>query len=128
MNRRQHRGDRSRPGGGEAKRPGASEPKRLGALVNQLLARRGYAQVLANEGLQAAVVAELDAVVGQGVRAGLVKRGVLHIHAADSVTLQELTFRKRAILRRLQHEFPTSGIRDLRFHVSASAGPSPGSG
>lgn len=95
--------------------------RRIGSLVDQLMARRGYAQVFAAEGLQASLEAEVGKALATAVRVGNVKQGTLHIYAADSVTLQELTFSKRAIIRRIEADHPDSGIRDLRFHVSTSA-------
>jgi len=46
-----------------------------------------------------------------------VRGGVLQIFASDSVTLQELTFRKRAILKRIQADLPDNKINDLRFRI-----------
>ena len=93
----------------------------IGSLVNQLMARKGYAQVFAAEGLQAAVESEVGQGIAGSVKVGNVKRGVLHIYASDSVTMQELTFRSRAILKRIQVDQPDGGVKELRFHVSASA-------
>jgi hypothetical protein len=99
--------------------PGA--PKRIGSLISQLLSRRGYAQIMAGEELQAILAAEVGEQLAGSVRVGNVKRGVLHIYLADSVTHQELTFRKRSILRRIESDLPAAAIRDIRFHVSAAA-------
>jgi len=95
--------------------------KRIGALVSQLMARRGYAQVFAAEGLQAIIQAEVGPAIAGSLRVGNVKRGVLHIYVVDSVTMQELTFRQRALLKRIQAEHSEVAITDLRFHISASA-------
>jgi len=96
-------------------------PKRIGALVGQLMARRGYAQVFAAEGLQAIIHAEVGPAIAGALRVGNVRRGVLHIYVVDSVTMQELTFRQRALLKRIQAEHSDVVITDLRFHISASA-------
>jgi hypothetical protein len=101
-------------------KPAASGPRPLGSLVNQLLSRRGYAQVMAGQELQAVLEAEVGQQLAGSVRVGNLKRGILHIYIADSVTHQELQFRKRALLNRFQQAQPSSGITDLRFHVSAS--------
>ena len=103
------------------KQAAAGGPKRIGSLVSQLLSRRGYAQVLIGEELQTLLAAEVGGDLAGSVRAGNVKRGVLHVYLADSVTHQELAFRKRAILKRLQSALPSGGIRDIRFHISAAA-------
>jgi len=99
----------------------AGAPKRIGSLISQLMARRGYAQVFAAEGLQAALESEVGPVIATAVKVGNIKRGVLSIYVTDSVTMQELTFRKRSLLGKLQEAQPDRVINDLRFHVSATA-------
>ncbi len=101
-------------------KPVPGGPRPLGALVSQLLSRRGYAQVMAGEELQTVLEAEVGQQLAGSVRVGNLKRGILHIYLTDSVTHQELTFRKRALLSRFQAALPTSGITEIRFHVSAS--------
>ncbi len=96
-------------------------PKRIGSLISQLMARRGYAQVFAAEGLQAALESEVGPVIATAVKVGNIKRGVLNIYVTDSVTMQELTFRKRSLLKKLQEAQPDRVITDLRFHISATA-------
>lgn len=92
-------------------------PQRIGSIVNQLLARRGYAQVFAADALQSVVEAEVGTSLAGSVRVGKVRGGVLQIFAADSVTLQELTFRKRALLKRIQADLPENKINELRFRI-----------
>ena len=91
----------------------------IGSWVNQLLARRGYAQVNANEAMTLIV----SNVVGDGLREefqlGNLKSGKLQIYASDSVILQELNFRKRVILAAIQKSFPDSKVSDLRFRIQA---------
>lgn len=98
------------------------EAKMIGALVERLMARRGYAQVFAIEGLQGSVVSAIGPALARSVTVGNLKGGVLQIHASDSVTLQELTFAKRAILNRIQQDHPQSKVRDLRFQVTSAVG------
>ncbi len=85
------------------------------------MARRGYAQVFAAEGLQAALETEVGPVIATAVKVGNIKRGVLNIYVTDSVTMQELAFRKRSLLKTLQAAQPDRVITDLRFHISATA-------
>jgi len=92
-------------------------PQRIGSLLSQLMSRRGYAQVFASDALQAALESEVGPALAPSVRAGKVRAGVLQIFAGDSVTLQELSFRKRAILKRLQQDLPNNKINDIRFRV-----------
>ncbi|MCD0463102.1 DUF721 domain-containing protein [Roseiconus lacunae] len=81
------------------------------------MSRRGYAQAAANDQFLG-VIAEL---VGPGianeVTVGKLNRGVLKVFASDSVTIQELTFQKRAILRRIQSSLPDAKVNDIRFAV-----------
>jgi len=102
--------------------PGAvGDAKLLGSLVDRLMARRGYAQSFASDGLQASLAAAVGPNLAGSVGIGNLKRGILHVHATNSVALQELTFAKRAVLQRLQQDHPDSGIRELKFHVTPSA-------
>jgi predicted nucleic acid-binding Zn ribbon protein len=95
-------------------------PKKIGSLLSQLISRRGYAQVFASEALQKVVEAEVGSALAASVRVGKVKAGVLQVFASDSVTLQELTFRKRAILKRIQADLPENKVNDLRFRIQNS--------
>ncbi len=94
--------------------------RRLGSIVNQLMARRGYAQVHANEAMMKVLVAEVGQEIGNDCSVGKLRAGVLQVFVVDSVTLQELNFRKRGILKRLQKEMPGDGITDIRFRIQTS--------
>ncbi len=96
---------------------GPSGPRRIGAVVNQLLARRGYAQVNAVIELQSHFNAAVPAAISQGARPGHLKNGVLEIIVADSSTMQELVFMRRTVLKHLQEKLPQSGIKDLKFKL-----------
>lgn len=94
--------------------------RKIGSLVGQLLSRRGYAQVLAGEEFQRAIEVAIGPQAAATVRVGNLRRGVLDLYAADSVTLQELTFQKRSILRQIQQDLPHTKVTDLRFRIQAS--------
>jgi hypothetical protein len=83
------------------------------------MARRGYAQLAANEALQQAVAEVMGSQLATAFRVGNLRKGVLQIYATDSVTLQEMNFRKRAILKHLQQTFPDSKVIELRFRVQS---------
>jgi hypothetical protein len=91
--------------------------RRIGSIVGQLISRRGYAQVSANEAIHQLMVMEVGADIGAGLQVGNLRQGVLHVYASDSVTLQELNFRKRGILKRIQRDLPDNKIKDLRFRI-----------
>lgn len=83
------------------------------------MSRRGYAQVAVNDELQAVIVSAVGSEVANSLQVGNLKRGVLQVYASDSVTLQELNFQKRQILKKIQKEMPQSGVTDLRFRIQA---------
>jgi len=93
--------------------------RRIGSLVSQLMSRRGYAQVLASDAIHQAVASVLDPHLKAAFQVGNLRGGVLHIYATDSVSLQELNFRKRAMLKHLQQTLPESQVTDLRFRIQS---------
>jgi len=93
--------------------------RRIGALVSQLMSRRGYAQVLASDAIHQAIASVLDPHLKAAFQVGNLRSGVLHIYATDSVSLQELNFRKRAMLKHLQQTLPETQVTDLRFRIQS---------
>lgn len=94
-------------------------PQRIAEVVSSLLARRGYAQVKSTAECSAAWQHAAGKELGQHSRAGSVKRGVLEVTVRNSAVLQELTFRKKQLLKRLTELAPERKIRELRFRVGA---------
>ncbi len=97
-----------------------SRVRKISSLVNQLMSRRGYAQSTVTEELQSAIVRAVGSELGTSVQVGNLRQGVLQVYASDSVTLQELNFQKRLILRTIQKELPQSKVTDLRFRLQSS--------
>lgn len=93
--------------------------RRIGSIVNQLMSRRGYAQVSANEEIARVIGLATGDQLKSAFRVGNLKNGVLQVYASDSVTLQELNFQKRSILKRLSSELPDNKVTDLRFRIQA---------
>jgi hypothetical protein len=93
--------------------------RKIGSLVSQLMSRRGYAQAFANEDLHRAIAVAIGDQLGSSFQIGNLRQGVLQIYAADSVTLQELNFQKRAILKGLQRDLPDNKVTDLRFRIQS---------
>lgn len=93
--------------------------QKIGSLVSQLMSRRGYAQVTASNELHDAITSSVGAQLSSSVHVGNLRAGVLHVFASDSVTLQELNFQKRTILRKIQKDLPQSGVNDLRFRIQS---------
>jgi predicted nucleic acid-binding Zn ribbon protein len=92
-------------------------PKKLGNVLAQLVNRRGYAQIRAageREEAWEAVAGEQLAKVSQ---MSSLRRGVFEVVIGNSLMMQELTFRKKELLRALQQILPDAGIKQLKFKV-----------
>ncbi len=50
-------------------------------------------------------------------RCGQMRRGVLEVAVASSILMQEITFRKAALLKELTRLLPDAQIKDLRLRV-----------
>lgn len=93
--------------------------QKISSLVNQLMSRRGYAQLTVGDEFLSTITKAVGEQLGSAISIGNVKKGVLHVYAADSVTLQELNFQKRTILRRIEKDLPQTKVTDLRFRIQA---------
>lgn len=98
--------------------PTRLQAQSIKALVNRLVSERGYAAVQGGQAVREA----WDRVVGKEIagqtKPGNLRAGVLHVHVADSLTLQELHFRKKQILQKLQASHKELRISDLKFKLS----------
>jgi predicted nucleic acid-binding Zn ribbon protein len=103
----------------EQRRHYARKPKKLSDIVAQLIAARGYGRIQADASFAAAWKAAVGPALAKYTQAGRLRRGVLEITAANSMTVQELTFQKQDVLARLQAEVPDAKIRDLRLRVGS---------
>jgi predicted nucleic acid-binding Zn ribbon protein len=92
-------------------------PERIGQVLTELFARRGYARVRAESALAEAWREAAGEVLAEQTRPGLARRGILAVQVANSVMLQELSFRKHEILDRLARLAPQEKIVDLRCRV-----------
>ena len=92
-------------------------PVRIADVMSRLLARKGYAQL--QQGLQweEAWTEAAGAALSKNSRVGKTNRGILEIIARNSAVLQELTFQKRRLLKKLQAAAGENNLRDLRFRV-----------
>lgn len=90
--------------------------RKIGNLVGQLISRRGYASVMSDSELRGSIQTAVGASLEESFRVGNLRAGVLHLLIADSVSLQEFNFRKRAILKQLQRDVPDR-VKDLRFRI-----------
>ena len=97
-------------------RPG---PKKMADVLSSLLASRGYAQQQDTQRRQEVWRDVAGAKFAKQSCAGNIRRGVLEVIVSNSAVLQELTFQKKKLVRRLSEVAPEQQIRDLRFRVGA---------
>jgi predicted nucleic acid-binding Zn ribbon protein len=95
-------------------RPG---PRKISDILSRLMARRGYAQTMNAAGCAEAWQQAVGRELAQDSRAGNVRRGVLQVVARNSVIVQELSFQKRQLIRKLAKLVPDQKIRDLTIRV-----------
>jgi len=91
-------------------------PVPIGDILAQLMARRGYARVRSGADTESAW-REAAGQLAPFTRAGQVRGGKLEVTVANSTVMQELTFRKVALIAALKKLLPDEGIEDLRFRV-----------
>ncbi|TWU56896.1 hypothetical protein Poly51_28140 [Rubripirellula tenax] len=109
----------------KSKSPGSPDEKprvrRIGSLIGQLMSRKGYARSGVNEQLGESIGAAVGPELAASCYVGNLRAGVLQVFVSDSVTLQELNFRKRAILRQFQKDIDGNKVTDIRFRIQASS-------
>jgi len=93
----------------------ARGPQKIANVLAELMARRGYGRVRAGEVYDQAWRDAAGSLLAQYTRVGTLRRGALEITVANSTLLQEVTFQKADLLKRLVGLLPNEGIRDLRF-------------
>jgi predicted nucleic acid-binding Zn ribbon protein len=94
-------------------------PQRIADTLSGLMARRGYAQEHSSEERDAAWRTAAGEAFARYSRPANLRRGVLEVTVANSAVMQELTFRKKQLLKELLQALPHLKIRDLRFRVGA---------
>ena len=95
----------------------ARGPEPIGDILAQLMARRGFAGVRAAAAWEAAWREAAGELAARYSRVGLIRRGKLEVMVANSTVVQELCFRKPALLRTLSRLLPDQKIKDIRFRV-----------
>lgn len=94
-------------------------PKHVADLLSSLMSRRGYAQVKSKANCVSAWQQAVGPELAKNSRAGDVRRGVLEVIVRNSVLMQEFTFQKRQLVKRLGRLAPEHKIRDIRFRVGS---------
>jgi predicted nucleic acid-binding Zn ribbon protein len=99
----------------------ARRPKRIANVVAQLVQRKGYAQIRAagerEEAWREAVQQQGGEQWAAATRVAGLRRGVFAVQVANSLLMQELTFQKEPLLKRLQDALPEDGIKQIKFSV-----------
>jgi predicted nucleic acid-binding Zn ribbon protein len=92
------------------------QPKQIGKVIAQLVQRKGYAQVrTADQREKAWQVAAGE--MASFTQVGGLRRGVLEVLVANSLVMQELSFRKEDLLAQLQEALPETKIQQIRFRI-----------
>lgn len=92
-------------------------PKRARDIVAQLMARTGYTQQQASGEVEQIWKVAVGDRLAAKTRTGTIRRRILEIHVENSATIQELTFRKRELVKVIQQRLPDAKVTDLRFRV-----------
>ena len=103
----------------EQRRLYARKPKKISDVLAQLITARGYGRIQADADFAAAWQAAVGPALAKYTHPGRLRRGVLEVTVANSMTIQELTFQKQQLLTKLQTQLPDARIRDLRFRVGS---------
>lgn len=98
--------------------PRKRDARKMADVLPQLMARRGYNRLLAQEDY-VEVWQDIAGPLGQHSRPGQMRRGVLEIVVSNSAIVQELTFQKRRLAKEISERMPDQKIRDLRFIVGS---------
>ena len=90
-------------------------PQRIAEVLSRLMARSGYAQEQVAQEWQTVWGQVAGDAAAADSRVGRLRGGVLEIVVRNSSVLQELTFRKRELLKQLQQKVPKQTLREIRF-------------
>jgi len=98
----------------------ARRPKQIGNVIAQLVQRKGYAQVRAAGERDDAWRKSVGEPLIESTRVAGIRRGVFEVLVANSLMMQELTFRKEELLSDLQDLLPEEGIKQIRFRLGST--------
>ena len=94
------------------------QPKQINNVIAQVMQKRGYAQVRAAGERDQAWRSVAGEELQSNTQIGELRRGVFEVLVANSLLMQELTFRKEDLLAGLQEALPESHIKQLRFRLA----------
>lgn len=93
------------------------QPVPIREVLSELAARRGFGRVHSTEVFDRAWRAAAGPLIADHTRVGPLRRGRLEVIVANSTLVQELTFDRADILKRLNQQLPNAKLTDLRFRV-----------
>jgi predicted nucleic acid-binding Zn ribbon protein len=92
-------------------------PQPIAEVLNDLLARRGYAREQSSAACGEAWCKAAGELLARYSRPGQVRRGKLEVVVANSTLMQEITFQKAQIVAALNTQLPELNITDLKLKV-----------
>jgi predicted nucleic acid-binding Zn ribbon protein len=93
------------------------QPQHIGDVLAQLMARRGYARMRSAGACAEAWRQAAGEKLARCTRATGVRRGVLEVLVGNSTLVQEIGFKKSALVRQLAELLPDENIRDVKCRV-----------
>jgi predicted nucleic acid-binding Zn ribbon protein len=96
-----------------------SRPKPIANVLSDLLAKRGYARVQSATNYAEAWRQAAGDQWARTTRAGQIKRGVLEVVCTTSILVQEMTFQKSGLLKKLAELLPDEKIKDIKIRVGS---------
>lgn len=80
--------------------------------------QRGYGQTMVDDQIKEAWNKIVGGPMSTMSRPGKIRQGVLDVFVSNSTANQELTFRRREIVKKLTEAIPQHSIKNLRLRVS----------
>src|SRR5688572_29297866 len=101
------------------KQDAAGRPQPIKEVLAELITRRGYAREQSSAAFDTAWRTAAGDFLAAQTRCGQLRRGVLEVAVSSSILMQEITFRKAALLKELVRLLPDAQIKDIKLRVGA---------
>lgn len=92
-------------------------PQKARDILGRLLARKGYAQQLAQDELHTAWQNLIPSQWQTQTQVGNLNRGTLEIVVTSTALRQRLEFERQNLLKQLQQLLPQNKIKEIRFRI-----------
>ena len=103
--------------GSARKRPLRSGPVRIGNVVAEIMSRKGLGRRQSVEQREEVWRDVVGSELAAMTRCGDVRRRRLEVIVANSMLIQELTFRKQELIAGLNQQLPELEVQDIRFRI-----------